>query len=747
MKMEDFTRHTEKCFNGEPASCSFACPFHLDIRSFLEKAGKGRWNAAYKELANAVVFPVIVSTLCEQPCRGHCQRTVTGDEAIALRDLESAVIRYAKNRKPESYFIPPKTKSVAVVGAGTAGLSCALSLAQKQFPVTVFERADGWGGSLRNHARFREFDEDIALRCSTVSIDYQFGVEIKTLYELRDFDAIYIATGSGGESFGLLEGWDPELLTTDDSRVFLGGALCGASLMEGIAQGPRLSKTLEVFLQTGKASVTHGGYVKTYCGHTLPHDEAKSSPLIKAASADGYTEEEAKLEAARCFLCDCQLCIDSCEMLKRFNKKPHRMAIEAYTDLQASVLSSRLMTRETYSCNVCGYCKSICPESVDLGELLQFSRSTRIDTVSYPVAFHEFWLREMDFASDEGFFASPPKGKETCEYAFFPGCQLGASRPDYVFRSYDFLKENYEAGIILNCCGAPVYWAGDEKRLRQNLDKIRKCWSSMGQPTLVFACATCESLFYKFLPEIKRVSLYELLAASEKLEPAGEFTTAAIFDPCAARDDHGMETGVRKLAIRAGVSLTELKERNHCCGYGGHMRIANPALYEEIVANRSEASSEPYLVYCVNCREVFTSADKKCAHILDIAFKLDPDPSVPSIHEKRENSLEVKKKLMKDICNEDFKPAVNPWDGLTLIISGGIQKEMDKKLIAASDLKEAIWCAEASEDKFRDDSTGTSLCSLAKEALTYWVQYRKTADDTYEVLSAYCHRMRFNREG
>ena len=63
-----------KCFNGEPASCSYACPFHLDIRSFLEKAGKGRWMPAYKELRNAVVFPVLVSVLCDEPCRDRCQR-------------------------------------------------------------------------------------------------------------------------------------------------------------------------------------------------------------------------------------------------------------------------------------------------------------------------------------------------------------------------------------------------------------------------------------------------------------------------------------------------------------------------------------------------------------------------------------------------------------------------------------------------------------------------------------------------
>ena len=146
MRREDATAYTSRCFRGEPAPCSFACPFHMDIRSFLDKAGKGRWMAAYKTLRNATVFPVIVAALCDQPCRGCCQRTVLGDEAIAVRDVESAVLRSTKDRRPDAYVIPPKTQRVAVVGAGVAGLSAALNLAQKKYPVTVFEKQEGWGG-------------------------------------------------------------------------------------------------------------------------------------------------------------------------------------------------------------------------------------------------------------------------------------------------------------------------------------------------------------------------------------------------------------------------------------------------------------------------------------------------------------------------------------------------------------------------------------------------------------------------
>jgi predicted amidohydrolase len=59
------------------------------------------------------------------------------------------------------------------------------------------------------------------------------------------------------------------------------------------------------YLMTGKAAGTHSAYGKNDCGHYLRHDGAPSVPLVKAADQDGYTEEEAKAEALRCFKCDC----------------------------------------------------------------------------------------------------------------------------------------------------------------------------------------------------------------------------------------------------------------------------------------------------------------------------------------------------------------------------------------------------------------------------------------------------------
>ena len=742
---EDFTARTERCFHGEPASCSFACPFHFDVRSFLDKAGRGRWMAAYKQLRDATVFPGIVSALCEEPCREQCQRPLLGDEAIALRDIEAACLRSARDRKPERYVIPPKEQRIAVVGAGLAGLSCALSLAQKNYQVTVFDKKSGWGGALRSHPRFAEFDADIALQFSVLAVDFRYGAEIKTLDELAGYDAVFVATGAGGDSFGLLEGWDGELLTTSEPRIFLGGMLTGAGLIEAIAHGSEAAKTIEVFLLTGKAAGTHGGFSRKACPHYLKHAGAASVPRVAASSPEGHTGEEAQAEAARCLQCNCDDCIAACEMLQRFRKAPRKIAVEAYADMNVSPFSSRTVTRETYSCNICGHCKSVCPEGVDMGALFQFSRAARMSAGVHPAALHEFWLREMDFAISEGSFAAVPPGQETCTYLFYPGCQLGASDPRHVLGVYDLLAADYDMGVFVGCCGAPAFWAGDEARLQADLEQITETWESLGRPTMVFACATCSTLFASLLPDVPRVSVYELLARCPGLTPVSPFTVAAVFDPCAARDDTGMESAVRELACKAGADLEELAESNRCCGHGGHIRVANPGLYEEITRNRAEASDRPYVVYCANCREVFASREKSCAHILDLVLGIDA-AAVPTLQQKRDNSLMVKKELMKRIQGADFEPERHEWDEIKLVIGDGLQKQMEEKLISAADIREAVWLGEASGDKFCDENTGLQLSTMVKPVITYWVEYREIEPGTYEILDAYYHRMRIERE-
>ncbi len=170
-----------------------------------------------------------MSALCPQPCRDHCQRTAVGDEALAIRDLEQAASRLTKSRKPDSFVIRRK-RSASRHRRRPAGLSCALSLAQKKYGVTVFDKAPGWGGALRGHPDFETFDEDFNMQFSAVEAEFRYNSEITSLDGLGDYQAVYIATGKGGSDFCLKAGCDPELLSTERTGVFMGGEVCGARL-------------------------------------------------------------------------------------------------------------------------------------------------------------------------------------------------------------------------------------------------------------------------------------------------------------------------------------------------------------------------------------------------------------------------------------------------------------------------------------------------------------------------------------
>ncbi len=742
MKLEDCTALVEPCIHDTPSPCSCACPFGLDLRSFLKKVSKGRWSGAWRELRTATVFPTVAAAFCPRPCEGKCQRSLLGDEAVAIGELERALLRLCKPQAPDAFPIPGKEQSVAVVGAGVAGLSLALSMAQKKYAVTVFDRQNGWGGALRTHPDFAVFNADFTLQFSAETVTFRFDTQVTSLEELSGFNGIYIATGDGGNTFDLRSGWDSSLNSTTRPGVFLGGGAVGMAMMESIAAGREVSRVMEGALQTGRAEAA--GPAKRCHSHSLVPTGAQSSPrVVPADGGIGYTMEEAKAEAGRCFQCNCDGCMTRCELMEHYHRAPHQSAMEVFADSSPHFLASRTMTRQTYSCNECGWCSQICPEQVDLSSLFDLSRHARREQNIHPAAFHDFWLRELEFASTEAFYAAPPKGHKTCTYAFFPGCQLPASLPEHTVKAMNLLGDTLNTGILLGCCGAPAVWAGEQDLEQATVGRLRSAWERLGKPALILACATCGKMLTRLLPEIPTVSLYTLLAENTALSLAPLFPAAGVFDPCSAREDTAAQSAVRTLARRGGTELEELPEPGRCCGYGGHMRTANPKLYETVVSHRSTESDAPYVVYCANCREVFLQQGKACAHILESLF--GPGGELPTLEQKRQNSLWVKGNLMQAMEHTAFTPTAQPWDNLLLDVPDAVRTEMEQALITDFDVKQCIYCAEENNDYFLSEN-GLRLSSLIRKVLTYWVEYTPGEEGRYTVHAAYCHRMRFGKE-
>ncbi len=164
--------------SGAADMVSMARPFLADP-DFVAKAASGR---------AAEIAPCIA---CNQACLDHTFSGKLSSCLVNPRACHETVLSY------DPALLP---KSVAVVGAGAAGLMAALVASHRGHKVTLFERADQVGGQL-NLARQvpgkEEFDGLVDWFAGSVA---RSGLTLRlkvtpTVDDLRGFDQVIVATG------------------------------------------------------------------------------------------------------------------------------------------------------------------------------------------------------------------------------------------------------------------------------------------------------------------------------------------------------------------------------------------------------------------------------------------------------------------------------------------------------------------------------------------------------------------------
>ena len=163
---------------GDADMVALARPFLADSH-FVAKAAQGR-----SEEINTCIG-------CNQACLDHTFSLKTSSCLVNPRACHETelVLSPTRNRK-----------SIAVVGAGPAGLAFSISAAEIGHSVTLFDAADRIGGQLTMARRVpgkEEFDE--TLRYYRVHLD-KYGVDVRlgthvSATDLTDFDEVVIATG------------------------------------------------------------------------------------------------------------------------------------------------------------------------------------------------------------------------------------------------------------------------------------------------------------------------------------------------------------------------------------------------------------------------------------------------------------------------------------------------------------------------------------------------------------------------
>ncbi len=738
-----------RCRQNEPPFCQAACPFHLDIKGLEEKWKKSRFNAAYRTYQNAVGFPGIVAKLCDRPCEKACIRAKI-DSSVAIGLLEDATVRYAKRKTPNAYNLPSKGRKVAVIGGGLSGLGCALRLCNKKYEVTIFEAENYLGGRARSRMDAAEFDKEIENQFQFETLDRRMGERVSSLDSvLKEFEAVYVATGEKGEMFGLKPS-DEGAFATTTPGVFTGGAVLGRNDMEALADGLDASLAIERYLKTGGMNepFRKKGTLLEMNTSLIERKEA----VLPAAGAY-FTEEEAAQEIARCEKCSCDACMKACDLMRLHEKTPRRIWEEVYITIHPGTLSrdGTWATRLITTCDQCGLCKAVCPQHIDFGEFFLQSHRAMHNKGAMPWPFHDFWLRDMEFSSGPAKVCRRPEGVERSSYAFFPGCQLSASDARYVTKTYEWiLSKQPDTAVWMTCCGAPVEWAADEKKHGEYLEKLKKEWRELGSPTVIFACPNCRKQFEQYLPDIPGVFLSEVMEEwgieRQSPESEAEFSdTYAVFDPCSSRDFPELQQSVRRLADSLGIcreSLPYEGEKARCCGYGGHIGIAAPAYTKRVAYERSAESSLPYLTYCVNCWESFAGQEKDAVHFLDIIFGINGNKRhLSTVTERRQRRMEAKRWLLENCWHETVEEEVH----MNLLVEKELERKLSESQILVSDMEQVIEHCEKENCGSLDPETGHVTGHLKIQNITYWAEYEKISDDSFRLWNGYSHRM--NLEG
>ncbi len=200
----------DRCYFCHDAPCITACPTDIDIPLFIRQIATGTPEAAAKTILDQNILGGMCARVCptETLCEEACVREAAEGKPVQIGRLQ----RYATDTLMAAGVHPfdraeATGKTVAVVGAGPAGLACAHRLAMKGHDVVIYDARPKAGGlnefgiaAYKSTDEFaaREVDWLLQIGGITVETGKAMGRDI-SLSDLRDrFDAVFLGIGLGG---------------------------------------------------------------------------------------------------------------------------------------------------------------------------------------------------------------------------------------------------------------------------------------------------------------------------------------------------------------------------------------------------------------------------------------------------------------------------------------------------------------------------------------------------------------------
>jgi len=199
---KDRREQASRCMDCGVPFCHWACPLGNKAPEWNDALFKGDWELAYRLLNATNPFPEFTGRICPALCEKACILNLMEHEPTTNREDECAIAEHAFQENYVRVEIPERNgKTVAVIGAGPAGLAAANQLNHLGYTVTVFEKNEAAGGLLRYGIPNFKLNKNVINRRVALleeeGITFKYGEETVCDDKFaKRFDAVIVATGT-----------------------------------------------------------------------------------------------------------------------------------------------------------------------------------------------------------------------------------------------------------------------------------------------------------------------------------------------------------------------------------------------------------------------------------------------------------------------------------------------------------------------------------------------------------------------
>lgn len=197
----------QRCLSCYQAPCTKACPAGVDVPGFIRRFREDNLRGASEIIYDSCPLGCTCGTACPTSvlCEGACVLAQLGQTPIRIGSLQAFITATTSIDEPP--LKETSSKKVAIIGAGPAGISCAVQLNRLGIEVDIFERDEQPGGMVTRvipaHRLPAEPMEIDLKRLQNTGIHFQYRQDInrqKVSQFLKDYDAVFAGVGLAGEN-------------------------------------------------------------------------------------------------------------------------------------------------------------------------------------------------------------------------------------------------------------------------------------------------------------------------------------------------------------------------------------------------------------------------------------------------------------------------------------------------------------------------------------------------------------------